>query len=62
MKDLAKYYRLLSILIPLYIAIGFVAERNAVFNYFNAGLAVFWVIMVFAWFKFRKSARTFRKK
>ena len=62
MRDLRKYYKLLSILIPLYLAIGFISERDALFNYFNAGLAVFWLVMVFAWIKSRKPVRTFRKK
>ena len=62
MKDMVKYYKILCILIPVYLAIGFVFERDDIFNYFNAVLVVFWIIMIFAWIKFGKSGKTFRKK
>lgn len=53
MKDMKKYYLALAILIPVYIAVGFVASRDNFFNIFNIILVVVWAAAVFAWHRSR---------
>jgi hypothetical protein len=61
MNDMKKYYLALVILIPIYIATGFVASRSEIFNYFNIALLILWVAAVFAFYK-SKDFQKMKKK
>lgn len=61
MKSMKKYYLALAVLIPIYIAIEFVASMSDFFSIFNALLIVVWAASLFAFLKQEKRGNSSEK-